>query len=119
MNHSFNVEIATQYGIEKAILIENFFFWVSKNKANNKNMYEGRAYTYNTAEAFAELFPYMTESKIARLLREMEQDGLIISRQFGKYDRTKSYTLGDIALSFFEPSIIQNLTMKHPKMNVV
>ena len=43
MNHSFNVEIAKQYGIEKAILLENFFFWVAKNKANNKNIHEGRA----------------------------------------------------------------------------
>jgi len=123
MNHSFNVEIAKKYGIEKAILLENFYFWIAKNKANNKNIHEGRAYTYNTAEAYSELFPYMTARKIARLLREMEEEGLVISRQFGKYDRTKSYTLGDIALSFFAPSNIpkidnetyQNLTMKDTK----
>lgn len=109
MNHSFNVEVATQYGIEKAILLENLFFWVSKNKANNKNIHEGRAYTYNTAEAFSELFPYLNARKIARLLREMEEEGLIISRQFGKYDRTKSYTLSDFALSFFAPYNIPKL----------
>lgn len=107
MNHSFNVEIATQYGIEKAILIENFYFWISKNKANKKNIYDGKPYTYNTAEAFEELFPYMKARKISQLLREMEQENLIISRQFGKYDRTKSYTLTDYALSLFVQSNIQ------------
>ena len=119
MNHSFNVEIATQYGIEKAILIENFYFWVSKNKANNKNIHDGVAYTYNSAEAFAELFPYMTARRISKLLRELEEDGLIISRQFGKYNRTKSYTLSDRALHFFvscnlpkhDNETYQNMTM--------
>ena len=108
MNHSFNVEIAKKYGIEKAVILENFYFWIKKNKANKRNMHEGKVYTYNTAEAFAELFPYIKERKIAQILREMEnEDGLLISGQFHNYDRTKSYTLTDYAMSFFEPSIIQ------------
>ena len=109
MNHSFNVEIAKKYGIEKAVLLENFYFWIKKNKANKRNMHEGKVYTYNTAEAFAELFPYIKERKIAQILREMEnEDGLLLSGQFHNYDRTKSYTLTDFAMSFFEPSNIQN-----------
>ena len=109
MNHSFNVEIAKKYGIEKAVILENFYFWIKKNKANKRNMHEGKVYTYNTAEAFAELFPYIKERKIAQILREMEnEDGLLISGQFHNYDRTKSYTLTDYAMSFFEPSNIQN-----------
>jgi len=109
MNHSFNVEIAKKYGIEKAVILENFYFWIKKNKANKRNVYEGKVYTYNTAEAFAELFPYIKERKIAQILREMEnEDGLLISGQFHNYDRTKSYTLTDYAMSFFEPSNIQN-----------
>ena len=109
MNHSFNVEVAEKFGIEKAVLLENFYFWIKKNKANKRNMHEGKVYTYNTAEAFAELFPYIKERKIAQILREMEnEDGLLISGQFHNYDRTKSYTLTDYAMSFFEPSNIQN-----------
>lgn len=103
MNHSFSVQIAVEYGIEKAILLENFYFWFRKNRANKKNVQNGKVYTYNTSEAFAELFPYLTPRKIAQLLREMEkEDGLIESGQFGKYDRTKSYTLTEKSLSFFE-----------------
>jgi adenylate kinase family enzyme len=124
MNHSFNVEVAKKYGIEKAILLENFYFWIAKNKANKKNIYDGKSYTYNTAEAFEELFPYMKARKISQLLREMEQENLLLSRQFGKYDRTKSYTLTDYALSLFVQSNIpkldneryQNLTMKDTKI---
>lgn len=108
MNHSFSVEIAEKFGIEKAVILENFYFWIRKNKANKKNIHEGRCYTYNTAEAFAELFPYIKERRIAQLLREMEsEDNLLLSGQFFNYDRTKSYTLTDFALSFFESSNIQ------------
>ena len=110
MNHSFNVKVAEEYGIEKAILLENFYFWIIKNRANNKNLHNGRYYTYNTAEAFEKLFPYMKARRIAQLLREMEhEDGLLISGQFNNYDRTKSYTLTDIAMSYFEVAIIQKL----------
>ena len=110
MNHSFNVEIAQQFGIEKAILLENFYFWIVKNRANKKNYHNGKYYTYNTSEAFEKLFPYMKARRIAQLLREMEhEDGLLLSGQFGNYDRTKSYTLTDIAMSYFEVAIIQKL----------
>ena len=102
MNHSFNVEIAKQYGIEKAVILENFYFWIKKNQANKKNMHDGKAYTFNTASAFAELFPYIKERQIAQLLREMEsEDDLLLSGQFNNYDRTKSYTLTDKALEMF------------------
>lgn len=102
MNHSFNVEIAKQYGIEKAVILENFYFWIKKNQANEKNMHDGKAYTFNTASAFAELFPYIKERQIAKLLREMEsEDDLLLSGQFNNYDRTKSYTLTDKALEMF------------------
>lgn len=112
MNHSFNVEIATKYGIEKAVLLENFYFWVKKNYANKKNIHNGKAYTYNSAEAYSELFPYISPRKIAQLLRDMETDGLLISGQFNKFDRTKSYTLSDFALSLFQDKTIQNPTME-------
>ena len=99
MNHSFNVEIATIYGVEKAVLLENFYFWIKKNEANKKNIHDGKAYTFNTAAAFAELFPYIKERQIAKNLREMENtDGLLLSGQFNSYVRTKSYTLTDKAL---------------------
>ena len=110
MYHSFRTEIAEKYGVEKAILLENFYFWIKKNEANKTNIHEGRAYTYNTAEAYEKLFPYMKARRIAQLLREMEnEDNLLISGQFGKYDRTKSYTLTDNAMLILGESIIQNL----------
>ena len=41
MNYNFNVEIATKIGVDEAIMLNNFVYWLAKNKANNKNLFDG------------------------------------------------------------------------------
>lgn len=117
MNHSFNVNVANLYGIEEAILLENIYFWCQKNKANEKHIINGKVWTYNSAKAFAEQFPYMTESKIYRTLKKLEDNGLIETGEFNNtaYDRTKWYTVTDKACFLLgnrfltdDESILQN-----------
>jgi len=100
MAHMFGVSDAIKHGIEEAIILYNMRFWLAKNKANRKNAHEhtdGVYYfwTYNSGKAFAELFPYMSENKIQKLLKSMETRGIIISGVFNqiKYDRTKWYSI--------------------------
>ena len=101
-HHSFNTAVAEDFGVEKAIILEHFVFWVRKNYANRKNIYkDGKAYTYNSAEAFAEIFTYFKARKIAELLRQMEADGLIQSIQIHGTDRKKSYTVSDKGWSYY------------------
>lgn len=97
MNHSFNVELAMKYGIEEAILIENFAFWIKKNAANGVNYVNGEYWTYNTAKALEELFPYMNLKKIQRILVKLEELKILKSDNFNKkaYDRTKWYCIID------------------------
>lgn len=97
MNHSFNVELAMKYGIEEAILIENFAFWIKKNAANGVNYVNGEYWTYNTAKALEELFPYMNLKKIQRILVKLEDLKILKSDNFNKkaYDRTKWYCIID------------------------
>ena len=64
MKHSFDVELAKEYGILEAILIQNIYFWIEKNKANKKHFYDGRYWTYNSKKAFSEMFPYASERQI-------------------------------------------------------
>ncbi len=112
MEHSFNVEDAIKYGIEKAVILKNLSFWIAKNIANKKHSYDGFTWTYNSTSAFAELFPYMSSQKIGRLLRDMESDGVIRSGNYNKagYDRTKWYTVPSLF-------IVQNQTMDCSNLN--
>ena len=104
MEHSFNIELAKKYGILEAILLKNIYFWVKKNKANDKNLQDEYYWTYNSAKAFNELFPYASEKKIRSALSKLEKEGLIKVGNYNKvaYDRTKWYTLteeGGMALN--------------------
>lgn len=97
MNHSFNIELAQRFGIEEAIIIEHFAFWIKKNVANKKNYFEGEYWTYNSAKALEELFPYMNFKKIQRVLTSLEKMKIFKSGNFNesKYDRTKWYCIID------------------------
>lgn len=93
--HSFYIEEAEKHGVEKAVILYNLRFWLEKNRANKANEHDGYYWTFNSAKAFAELFPYFGQRKIARLLQQLEDENVILSGCYNKrkYDRTKWYSL--------------------------
>jgi DNA-binding PadR family transcriptional regulator len=101
MEHSFDIEIATQYGIETAVILNNMYFWISKNEANDINYFDGKYWTFNSIEALKKLFPYMSQKKIRSTLDKMESEGLIETGNYNKsqYDRTKWYAITEKAKS--------------------
>lgn len=104
MNHSFNVEIATKYGMLESILLEHLNFWIAKNKANETNFYDGLYWTYSSAKALSQLFPYVSQKSISRALHHLKDEGLIAFGNYNKssYDRTMWYALtekGDLVVS--------------------
>jgi DNA-binding HxlR family transcriptional regulator len=103
MNHSFNVEIAKEYGIEEAIILENMYFWLEKNRVNQRHIIDGKVWTYNSQSALSELFPYMNRSKIQRVMTKLEDLGLILRANYNiaKYDKTTWYALTPHGYSLF------------------
>ena len=101
MEHSFNIELAKEYGILEAILLKNIWFWIEKNRANEKNFYDGTYWTYNSTRAFNELFPYASESSIKRALKSLQEKGIIKTGNYNKiaYDRTLWYAFTDFGYS--------------------
>jgi len=95
--HLFDIEDAQKYGLREAIILYNIRHWLEKNRANNKNIIEGRVWTYNSAAAFSELFPYMTEPQIRRSLKKLLEDGILIKGEHNKknYDRTSWYSVDE------------------------
>lgn len=97
MNHSFDVEFAREYGIEEAIMIQNFHFWISKNKANGRHEHDGRTWTYNSAKAMTELMPYLSDRQIRRTLDSLVEKGVLIKGNWNEsaYDRTLWFAFAD------------------------
>ena len=98
MQH-FDVEDAMRYGVEKAVVLSNIRFWLNNNK--NKDLsavkHDGYYWMYNTAKDMSNVLPYFTQSKVQRLLKQLEDDGVLIVGNYNKvkYDRTKWYTLSE------------------------
>lgn len=114
MKHLFDVEVAVEYGVNCAIILENFCYWIEKNKANQINFYDGYYWTYNSVRAFNELFPYMSQKQITTAIKKLEEEQLIISGNYNKlpWDRTKWYALTEKGYS-----ILQKSNIHYPKMS--
>lgn len=102
-SHTFRVDLATQFGIIAAILLQHIYFWTEKNAANGKHYIDGSFWTYNSVKAFHLLHPYATERKIRLTLNKLKTDGVVKTSNYNKttYDRTLWYALTDEGLSLF------------------
>lgn len=129
MTHCFDDKVATKLGVEAACVLHNFAFWINKNIADNHNYFEGRYWTYNTREALSKLFPYMSQSKIYRVIGKLEEEGYLLKGNFNKsgIDRTMWYALTDKCIKFlfecgytligYSEPILQNCKMQVAEMN--
>lgn len=100
MYHSFDVELATKYGMVEAIILNHISFWLAKNKANNVHAHEGRYWTYTTVKALSELYPYLSAGQVRRALDKLKEKELIVDGEYNTkpFDRTKWYSLTDAAM---------------------
>lgn len=98
MLHSFDKEIALKYGIPEAIVLQNIIYWIRKNQANGRHFYDGYTWTYNSAAAFVELFPYWTEKQIYHVINKLiNKHKVLATANYNelKYDRTRWFTIID------------------------
>ena len=113
--HHFDIEDAMRYGVEKAVVLSNIRFWLNNNK--NKDLssvkHDGYYWMYNTARDMSNVLPYFTQSKVQRLLKQLEDDGVLIVGNYNKvkYDRTKWYTLSEFTYD-------ENCRTQTPELNI-
>ncbi|HWS43325.1 MAG TPA: hypothetical protein VN421_09610 [Pseudoflavonifractor sp.] len=107
--YHFNVDAAQRYGVDEAIFLHSLSFWLEKNRANRKHFHEGRYWTYNTQDAFVEMFPFWSRRQIGRIIGSCETQGAILSGNFNedKSDRTKWYSMTDDAERFYVTKTVQ------------
>lgn len=109
--HHFNIEDAKKYGVEKAVLLYNLRFWLSKeyadavkggrkSKIHEHSDGDSYVWTFNSGASFAHLFPYFSERSIRRWMKELEDEGVLLSNNFNRhgYDQTKWYTLPEFVV---------------------
>lgn len=95
MNHSFDIDIAKEYGILEAVILDNVAHWIKHNEANETNYHDGTYWTYNSTRAFTKIFPYASQRQIQTALKKLIENGLLKTGNYNKsaYDRTLWYAL--------------------------
>ena len=93
--HSFDTDIAKDYGIEIALMYKHVTYWVNYNKKLKSNFHEGRYWFYNTIDEFSAHFPYWSKKQVERILKKIVDLKLVLKGNFNKssYDRTCWYTI--------------------------
>ena len=92
-HHSFDISIASKYGVECAILIHHFQHWIRINRFAKRNIREGRCWSYQSRREIQAHFPYWSFDEIRRLCEKLIEVGVLITNNFNKskVDKTLWY----------------------------
>ena len=95
MKHCFNVAIASDVGVNAAIVFERMAFWIGHNKKTGKNFKDETFWTYNTLDEIAEQFEYLSVKQCRTAIDKLIQSEYIKTGNFNRhgYDRTRWYAL--------------------------
>ena len=88
-----NESLAKDYGLEPAILLQNFAFWVTVNAKKNINLRDGKIWTFISIKTLQKQFPFLSVSKIRAAIIKLKQSNILITANYNrnKYDRTIWY----------------------------
>jgi len=92
-SHSFSVELAQQYGVECAILIDYFQFWIIQNKAMKIDFHDGKTWIHLTQEEISAWYPYWNRNKVQAIIQKLVDYGVLIKGNYNKssFDKTTWY----------------------------
>lgn len=83
-HHSFDIHLAQKYGIEEAILIHHFQFWIQHNHYKGKNRFENRTWMYQSMEDISLHFPYLNPRKVKHAINSLVNQGVLIKEKIMK-----------------------------------
>lgn len=103
-SHAFNVGIAKDFSTTMALWLAHLAFWAEKNLANNTNIHDGLVWCFDTIEALADYFPYLTKSQRETMINNSVKHGLVVTGNYNQttYDRTVWYALTPKAYFYFQ-----------------
>ena len=88
MIHGFDVEVAREYGIPSAILLQQISEIIHDNEQNKTDKVDGKVWMIQGSRELAKRTPYFTDRTIRRLLSSLIESGLLQKSETGFYALT-------------------------------
>lgn len=98
----FCPRVAAALGVSEAIVLHRLDYWLSRSK----HRIEGRAWVYNTYDAWQAQFPFWSRRTIQATFRRLERLGVVESTQRhnrSRWDKMKWYTINYAKLGELAP----------------
>ena len=108
-----NTELACLIGLNEAIVLQQFHYWIEKNKATGTNLRDGHTWTYGTVQEYRDRdFKFWSFDTVKRTLAKLVSLGFLIKGNYNrvKLDHTAWYTIDYSAISEW----IENNTAAQP-----
>lgn len=114
--HCIDKGAAKQCGVNGALLLWNFRYWIDENIANNRNFHDGRYWTYQSMDALCKTFDYLTVNQIRTAIDKLEKGGYIVKGNYNKssYDRTTWYSITEAGYAVFSDFRATNAPAEEP-----
>ena len=96
---AFDTRHAERYGVNEAIIIHYFKYWIEHNHVSGRNQHDGRTWSYNSAEKLAEVFPMWSVHQVRRYTKSLVDQDVLITGNYNTRpgDRTLWYAFKDEA----------------------
>ncbi len=97
IHHSFDVDLAVQFGMEKAVIIHHFQHWIRLNRRKKKNIRDGHCWSYQKREDISAHLPYLTLDSVRYHLEDLVEKGILKTANYNraKFDKTLWYAFVD------------------------
>ncbi|WP_313891148.1 hypothetical protein [Psychrobacillus sp.] len=94
-------KLAVLIGLPESIFLQQLHYWTE----HSSNVVEGKKWVYNSVNEWQKQFPFWSARTIHRIIRDLENENLIVSGSFNKLaiDRTKWYRINYEKLHALEP----------------
>lgn len=92
-----DVNLAVVLGVSESIILQQMSYWLEKST----HIIEGTPWIFNSYANWQKQLPFFCESTIRRLIKKLEDMGIILSANFNKckMDKTKWYSIDYDALN--------------------
>ena len=102
MEHSFDKDIAVEYGVDGAIVVRHFVYWILKHRADDekssskRHTHREKTWTYCSVKRLTEIWPYWSVKQVQIILKNLINQGVLIRDRFeGGCTSTKWYAFAD------------------------
>jgi len=115
MEHSFDIDLAVEYGVDGAIVIRHFVYWILKHKADDEkstcktHTHREKTWTYCSVKRLTLIWPYWSVKQVQIILAKLIEQGVLVRDRFaGGHTTTKWYAFADEArfLAFGRPASV-------------